>query len=303
MYKKILIALDGSPSAENVLPYARALAKRLALPVDLLEVIDIVEMARSVPAAEGLFINQLAADDARRSGAYLDAIAQSFAGVPVHCLVKQGHAADIIVETAADDKDTLIMMATHGRSGLNRFLLGSVAEKVLRGVANPLLLVRANEAARTDGEVVLKSVIVPLDGSELAETILPVVEEWAKRLDLEVILFRAYVIPYGAYSTGEGFYDPVNLEAFLARLRQETIDYLEGKTAELKRQGIEKVFYVAKEGLSADEIIKFARATPDNLIAMCSHGRSGVKRWVLGSVTETVVRHAGDPVLVLRAQS
>ena len=301
MYKKILVALDGSPSAEKVLPYARALAKKLTLPVDLLEVVDIVEMTRSVPAAEGLFINQLAEDDARRSGAYLDAIARNFGGVPVHCSVKYGHAADIIIETAASDKDTLIAMATHGRSGVNRFLLGSVAEKVLRGTSNPLLLVRATEAARTDGEAVLKSVIVPLDGSELAESILPVVEELAKKFQLEVILIRAYAIPYGAYTAGEGFYDPVNLEAFLARLRAETIDYLEGKAAQMKRKGLAEVSYVAREGLSADEIIKFARATPDTLIAMCSHGYSGVKRWVLGSVTETVVRHAVDPVLVLRA--
>ena len=301
MYKKILVPLDGSPSAEKVLPYARALAKRFAIPVDLLEVIDIVEMARSVAAAEGLFINQLAADEARRSGVYLDATAHSFAGVPVHCMVKHGHAAEIIVETAADGKDTLIAMATHGRSGVNRFLLGSVAEKVLRATSNPLLLVRAAEAARTDGEAALKSVIVPLDGSELAESILPVVEEAAKKLQLEVILFRAYAVPYGAYTAGEGFYDPVNLEAFLARLREETSDYLEGKTAELKRQGVAAVSYVAREGLSADEIIKFARATPDNLIAMCSHGYSGVKRWVLGSVTETVVRHSRNPVLVVRA--
>jgi len=301
MYRKILVPLDGSPSAENVLPYARALAKRLALPVDLLEVVDIVEMARGIPAAEGLFIDQLAEDEARRSGAYLDAVAQSFAGAAVHCMVKRGHAADIIVDTAAGDRDTLIAIATHGRSGVNRFMLGSVAEKVLRGAANPLLLVRAHEAARIEGEAVLKSVIVPLDGSGLAETILPVVEESAKKLQLEVILIRVYAVPYGAYTAGEGFYDPVNLDAFLARLRQETIDYLENKTAELKRRGIEKVSYVAKEGLCADEIIKFARATPNNLVAMCSHGYSGVKRWVLGSVTETVVRHSGDPVLVLRA--
>ena len=59
--------------------------------------------------------------------------------------------------------------------------------------------------------------------------------------------------------------------------------------------------YVAKEGFAADEIISFARKIPDNLIAMCTHGHTGVKRWVLGSVTETVVRHSGDPVLVIRA--
>jgi nucleotide-binding universal stress UspA family protein len=303
MYKKILIPLDGSETTENVLPYARALAKRLGIPVELLAVVDFTEMARSVSAADGLFLDRLANDEARRSGVYLAGISQSFSGIAARCLVKQGRAADIIVEIAAAEKDTLIMMATHGRSGLNRFFLGSVTEKVLRATSSPLLVVRAKEGTVAAGEVVFKSLVVPLDGSELAESVMPSVVALAKQLDLEIILLRAYAIPYGAYTVGEGFYDPVNLEAFMARLRQETIDYLERKTAELKRRGIEKVSYIAREGLSADEIIKFAGATPDSLIAMCSHGRSGVKRWVLGSVTETVVRHAGDPVLVLRAQS
>jgi nucleotide-binding universal stress UspA family protein len=69
----------------------------------------------------------------------------------------------------------------------------------------------------------------------------------------------------------------------------------------VKKLGIGKVSCVAKEGFAADEIISLARKSPDNLIAMCTHGRSGVKRWVLGSVTETVVRHSADPVLVIRA--
>jgi nucleotide-binding universal stress UspA family protein len=87
----------------------------------------------------------------------------------------------------------------------------------------------------------------------------------------------------------------------LARVRDEACEYLEKKVQELKKLGVEKVSCIAKEGFSADEIIKMEGDTPDNLIAMCSHGRSGAKRWVLGSVTETVVRHSGDPVLVIRA--
>jgi nucleotide-binding universal stress UspA family protein len=69
----------------------------------------------------------------------------------------------------------------------------------------------------------------------------------------------------------------------------------------VKKMGVEKVSCVAKEGFSADEIITMGCKTPDNLIAMCTHGRSGVKRWMLGSVTETVVRHSGNPVLVIHA--
>jgi nucleotide-binding universal stress UspA family protein len=86
----------------------------------------------------------------------------------------------------------------------------------------------------------------------------------------------------------------------MAGLRAETATYLAMKTEEMKRRGLEKVSFVAKEGLSADEIMTFSRHSPDSLIAMCTHGRSGVKRWMLGSVTETVVRHSGAPVLVVR---
>jgi len=126
------------------------------------------------------------------------------------------------------------------------------------------------------------------------------VAELAKTLKLSVVLFRAYSIPTGAYAGGEGYY-AVNYEELLTAMREEAVDYLEKKTEAVKKLGIANVSYVAKEGFAADEIISLARHYPDNLIAMCTHGRSGVKRWVLGSVTETVVRHSSDPVLVIRA--
>jgi nucleotide-binding universal stress UspA family protein len=214
--------------------------------------------------------------------------------------VEKGKAEQMIIETAAADKGTLITMATHGRSGIDRWLLGSVAEKVLRGATNPMLLIRATEEGKTDGGATLKSIVVPLDGSELAEGVLPAVAELAKTLKLAVVLFRAYNIPTTAYAGGEGYY-AVNYEELLTAMRDEAVDYLEKKTEAVKKLGIDNVSYVAKEGFAADEIISLARKSPDNLIAMCTHGRSGVKRWMLGSVTETVVRHSADPVLVIRA--
>jgi len=279
----------------------RSLARRLAIPVQLLGAIDLREISRNAAASEGLFLDRLLEDQSQRSAEYLGKIAKTLNGVEVKTRGQKGEAAEVIVATAAADKNTLIVMATHGRSGLNRFLLGSIAEKVLRASVNPLLLVKANELIVTAGETPLTSIVVPLDGSDLAESVLPVVTELAQKLDLEVVLVRAYAIPYGAYSTGEGFYDPVHLEALLRMLKQETFDYLERTVAAIMRKGLTKVSFVAREGLSADEIIKFARETPANLVAMSTHGRSGVKRWVLGSVTEAVVRHCGDPVLVLRA--
>lgn len=303
MYSRMLIPLDGSKTAEMVLPYARHLAASLKLPVDLLAVIDIAEMASHMAADKARFLDTMVADGERNSEGYLRGVAPSFAGANVKCLVAKGKAADTIIENADKDKNMLITMATHGRSGMNRFLLGSVAEKVLRGTSNPLLLVRAAEGASSEGSTAIKTVIVPLDGSELAASVLPAAVDLAKSLDAEIVLFRAYNIPYGAYSSGDGFYDPVNLDALLASVKDEATEYLERETEALKRKGVARVSFVAKEGFSADEIIAYARESKNSMIAMCTHGRSGVKRFVLGSVTETVVRHSDEPVLVLRGVS
>jgi len=301
MYTRLLIPLDGSKTAEKVLPYARFLAARLKLPVELLEVIDIVEIAKLLSPEKAHYLNTVLENRIQSSEQYLRAVAGTFPGANVKCMVEKGTAAEVIIEKAAADKGTLISMATHGRSGLNRWLLGSVAEKVLRGATNPLLLVKATDEAKTEGEANLKSVIVPLDGSELAEQVLPTVAELAKELKLEVILFRAYTIPLSALAVDpEGYYVATD-EELISAMRDEAVAYLEKKAEEMKKLGVEKVSHVAEYGLASDEIISFARKTPDNLIAMCTHGHTGVKRWVLGSVTETVVRHSGDPVLVIRA--
>ena len=298
MYKKILVPLDGSSVAEQVLPYARLLARGLDVPVALLGIVDATELASAMSKEKAQYFDATTEDSVRRSRDYLKKIAQTFPRGNVSFAVEKGRAEEVIIAKADADKQTLITMATHGRSGLDRWLLGSVAEKVLRGSANPLLLIRARAEAKTEGEMTLKSVVVPLDGSEVAESILPEVIEIAKKLNIQTVLFRACHVPYSAFGGGHSQYPLIN--ELLGGIKAEAREYLEKETAELKKRGFEKVSYVLQEGIGADEIISFGQRTPDNMIAMCTHGWSGVKRWVLGSVTETVVRHSGDPVLVLR---
>jgi nucleotide-binding universal stress UspA family protein len=263
-------------------------------------VVDVAELALHISAEKVRHLEKIIEHGERSSMDYLKGIAKTFPGLTVNYAVEKGRAADSIIDTAAEDKGTLITMATHGRSGINRWVLGSVAEKVLRATNNPLLLVRATEQPTAGEQARLTSVIVPLDGSELAESVLPAVTELAKKLDLEIILFRAFNIPYSIYAGADGYY-AINFDQLIAEIKDEATSYLERKAEEVKRSGVENVSFLVKEGLSADQIISLGRETPDNLIAMCTHGRSGVKRWVLGSVTETVVRHCGDPVLVIRA--
>jgi nucleotide-binding universal stress UspA family protein len=300
MYSKVLVPLDGSKTAENVLPLARFFARSLQIPVELLAVVDLAEIGRHLAADQASMIRTLVDDTTRRFGDYLERVAKNFPVGQVQCLVRHGNAAEAIIEAAAADKQTLIAMATHGRSGLDRWLLGSVAEKVLRAAANPTLAVRAKEENPTWEMATLKRIIVPLDGSELSERILPYVEGLAKNLDLEVNLIGVYGGPLITGGSGDFFYSSGQVVALIAKLRAETVAYLAMKTEEMKQKDLKKVSFSAKEGLAADEIIAMAREIPNTLIAMCTHGRSGVQRWMLGSVTETVVRHADVPVLVVR---
>ncbi len=301
MYKKILIPLDGSKTAEAVLPLARSWSTQLELPVELIAVVDTAELARSLATIERFYMNNLVDEETRRCGEYLARVAKNVFPDGCQSRLENGGAANSIIDAAAADPGTLIMMATHGRSGIHRWLLGSVAEKVLRGTSNPLLLVRPAPESRAGGQALLNSIVVPLDGSALAEQALPAVVELAKTLGLEVILFRAYGVPYDIYGAGGSY--TVNQDELGAAIGTDVSQYLEEKADVLRKAGVERVSCASKEGFSADEIIKYARGRPDSLIAICTHGRSGVKRWVLGSVTETVVRHSGDPVLILRAPS
>ena len=297
MIRRILLPLDGSMTAEQVVPYARTFARGLKLPVELLAVVDVGSLLTSIETAR--FFDNLVEQELHKSKEYLERIAERFAGSRVKRSVEQGSAAGVIIEKAAADESTLIAMTTHGRSGLNRWLLGSVAEKVLRATTNPMLLVRAVHEGKTGGEATLKSIVVPLDGSELAEHALPVVTELAKKLGLEVFLFRAYRNPYGPFMSGTGYYG-VNADELMASVRDEARNYLEEKMVELKKQGVDELSYLLQEGVAPDEIVSMGSHAPESLIIVCSHGRSGVERWALGSVTETVVRHSRSPVLVLR---
>jgi nucleotide-binding universal stress UspA family protein len=294
MYKKILVPLDGSALSEGVLPYVRSLAQPMHVPVEFLRV-----------NGAALTPNVLS----RQGGDYLETIAASFSGITdCKCTVELGDPAGTIVDHAAAQPGILIAMATHGYSVPQRWLLGSVAQKVLHGATNDLLLVRPAQGA-SSGKARLNKVLVPLDGSELAGKVLPTVSELAAYLQLEVVLVHVLIRflfgPPDAFLPMFGTNIP-NQEEIWAQASSEANQYLTGKVEQLRVQGLTRVSSVLIEGTAegaAAAILDLARKTSDNLVAMSTHGRSGIGRWLLGSVTERVVRHSNNPVLVIRAQS
>jgi nucleotide-binding universal stress UspA family protein len=297
MYRRILVPLDGSKVAEQVLPYVRYLAGKLKIPVDLLAVVDVVGMTGFMETSNARNLDDFIAENVHRSEAYLEKIGKTFTGASGYTVMK-GKPEEVVIKTAASYGDTLIAMATHGRSGVDRWLLGSVAEKVLRGATNPLLLVRATKDGKSEGETTIKRVIVPLDGSPMAEKVLPYVTALAKKIMFVTVLLRAYNLKQ-VISTFEEYIP--DWDVLEAEAKAEAKSYLGSKVRELKGQGLIDVSTRASDKEPAQEIIDLA-GEPSSLVAMCTHGRSGLKRWVLGSVTEKVVRHSSSPVLVIPAR-
>ena len=289
MVSKILVPLDGSKLAEQILPYARLFAETFAAPVELLRVHPSDSQASYWPPLP--------------NREYLKHIAARY--LPVSLRIDftetQGEPADVIVIQAKRDRDWLIAMATHGLSGMRRWLMGSVASKVVQATANPLLLVRPVEGQDPGSEIHLRTVFVPLDGSGLAEKILPRALALAKRLALETQLLRVYSLPPESYMVGDGVYmHPIAEQKEV--MRKEAAAYLDGKVDHLRAEGFPRVVATAIDGDPAEVIINLAQKTPESLIAMCTHGRSGISRWALGSVAEKVIQHSRSPVLLFRPE-
>lgn len=284
MYSRILVPLDGLPSSEAILPYARALASALNLPVELLRVTK--------------FRDALLYDENRRSMDYLKKIQRSFSpSLTIKCSVAEGEPMPIIISKAAADSGTLIAMSTGGCSAVRQWLVGSLADRVGPASANPILLVRATSDSRTTGEAALESILVPLDGSSLAESALPHAVEMAKQLKLGVALIMVYsTAPLDFVAAA---YMPAPQRAAVSSRRGAQI-YLEDTAQELRGQGLERVTWQLLEGDAQSEITKVARQMSGNLVVMGTHGRSGIGRWMAGSVTEWVVRHSGAPVVAIR---
>jgi nucleotide-binding universal stress UspA family protein len=306
--KTILVPLDGSALAEQVLPSVRMLAPILGAKVKLLQVV--LEMDPYYLAMDfelsGPFASQrgqrLNPWDVLRQSAenYLERHAAQLRAVGVETAfeVRIGAPAEIIGEVAEREQATLIAMATHGYSGIKRWALGSVADKVVHASNIPVLVVRGMEQPPT-GEPSLKRILVPLDGSALARQALPQAVGLAASIHAELILLTVHAPPLGEALEEVSSYP--RSDKLLAALRDRVLGELSGLADELHQQQV-PVTPVAAEGFPAEAIIDEATRRQVDLIVMATHGYSGLKRWALGSVADKVLHAAMTPLLLVRAQ-
>ncbi|MGB2799899.1 MAG: universal stress protein [Dehalococcoidia bacterium] len=305
MYRRMLVPLDGSELAEVVFTYAKDLAARLDLDLTFLHVCSPDE--REMLPMHRAYVERVAETVRRQSEEVQEKAGTEPGGkaVAAHGELAVGYPAEEIVRYADENNIDLIMMTTHGRSGIGRWAMGSVADKVLRASKKPVWLVRAG----IPEEIVYdkwprKTILVPLDGSEMAESVLPHVEALAKQRGpemVDVVLLRVCEYPIVPLDYAEGV--PVGwekqMEKETARCREIAHQYLAVVERRFKDVGV-TVKSEVLEGKPAEEIVDYATKNPFNLIAMATHGRSGIGRWAYGSVAEKLVAGVTCPLFLVR---
>lgn len=296
MAENILVGLDGSPLAESVLPYITSVAQALGAGITLMTVTHLPEEV--VDAKRRADLEQLLEKAELITSDYLKKIEKRFegTGVPVSSVVGVGDAANEIARYGCEHDVSLVALATHGRSGIQRWVYGSVAEEVLHRSCAPVLLIRPGDDAVPVATSV-SQIVAPLDGSPLAEAALPQAVQLARAYNVPLVLLRAvepvYVFGEPAGGIAVGFYD------ILDTLKQDAESYLRVKADELRSQGV-PVTTAVPVGVPAAQIAQHAQVHPGTLLVMATHGRTGLLSAVLGSVARRVVQQAGAPVLLIR---
>ena len=309
MYSKIMVPLDGSELANQVLPHVRLLGKAFQASIELLRVIEPIP-PDLLALLNGLSPEQVIATRIESARADLDraAILLRQDGLNVSITVLEGDSSYRIVSEGDRGQDTLVAMSTHGRSGRARWTLSSVTDKVLHSTNNPLLIITPKEGQTTTAEAKLERIIVPLDGSRLAEQVLPYVASLAGTLGLTVALVR--VTPStedynelweSTPAGGRASFHTGTYQEFSGEANERATEYLQ-RIKDGLAGGLSSVELRILNGHPALAIVGYANETQNNLIAMTTNGHSGLGHWGTGSVADRV-SGCGNPVLLVRATS
>jgi nucleotide-binding universal stress UspA family protein len=290
MIEKIIVPLDGSQTAEVALPYAEEIAGRMGCDMIIIYVREPKD--NQSPYMLQCYLERVA--EKAKSGAEKYLGESGLKEIKVEAKILTGSPAEEIVNFADRTEGAKIIMATHGQSGIGRWALGSVADKVTRATIRPVAVIRAKGAEPdVHPKGILHKILVPLDGSKESEVVLPYVVEMATKLKAEVTLLR--VLSMGYISPGTG-----HLE-MLESMRKEARDYLNKISDFLKAKGVKSDIQILEAiGDEAMEIVKYTRENYVDTTIMATHGRSGPRRWVLGSVTNKVLREGDTPLMLVR---
>jgi nucleotide-binding universal stress UspA family protein len=300
MFRKILIPLDGSVVAEQALPLALSVARRAEAGLEVVHVH--VPLAPLYTEPRPNMETPLDTRARRQARAYLEGAARRVRArvkVAVNTTFLEGVVAETLQAHAAAAGVDLIVMTTHGRGPLNRLWLGSVADELLRKSSIPLLLIRPRQAeVDLASDPVLRRVLIPLDGSPLAERVLEPALDLGGLMGAEYTLLRV-VQPVLYAAPALGGLDPGWADTGLTEeLQAQAREYLDGVAKRLRERSLSAHPVVTFDPSPAGAVLEEAQARGSDLIALATHGRGGLRRAVLGSVADKVIRGSTSAVLV-----
>jgi nucleotide-binding universal stress UspA family protein len=285
MLGTVIIPLDGSEIAERALAFGATIAEKIDIPIQLVH------------------ICRIGADEPEmaESRNYLRKVAGNLTG-RVQMRVERGRPAETIIRVAHEANDPFIVMSTHGRGGLHRWMTGSVADEVVRSAGIPVLLVRGDQKVMDPTGFPIRSILLPLDGSTYGETAIPYAVEIARAFDSTIHLLRIVDTPsaYAMLSRHmEAAITANALDEVISSMREEAKDYIENVSTRMIEQGI-TVKPVVLEGYPGEQLLEYERRGFFQLVVMATAGRSGISRVVFGSVAERMLKMGRSPVMMLR---
>lgn len=297
MFRTVVVPLDGSPFAEQALPNALGIVRRAGATLDLVHV-HVLYALPDPACGRYSFVPKLDNEHRRQEQLYLEGTAKwlsAVSPVPWTAAVVSGLDTDGILQRVQDDKADLIVMTTHGRGPLGRFFLGGVADELIRKAAVPVLLVRPRDPVPgIMPEPLLEHVLVPLDGSSLAERVLGSALEFLRLWEGRCTLLRVIEASPAATLERPNRLRPLEQEQEAARA------YLEKIAGRLREEGMGVQTRIVVAPHAAPAILEQAQTQRCDFIALATHGRGGLRRMLLGSVADKVIRGASTPVLVYR---
>ncbi len=294
MYRTIMVPLDGSRFAECALATALSVSRRTGAEVRLATVEEpLPTFAYGVDDTvmrewTGKYLNDTATRVRDRAGAGLSSG------------VLTGHVVDALESEADRCGADLVVMATHGRGVVTRAWLGSVTDAFVRRTDRPVLLVRAAgpDTPEPDCEPVYDRILIPLDGSDVSESVLSHALAFGDLFGASYTLLR--VVSYALDATSPYLPTTFQMEGSLEEARSAAEAYLEGHAARIRARGVSVDARVVVDAQPGHGILGEVAARECRLVAMATHGRGGVSRAVLGSTTDKVLRGAHVPLLLYR---
>lgn len=296
----IIVPLDMSETSETALPVAKAFVADSGASVLLVTVIDVsTEFAawmRDSTDTEDFQNEQASAQE------YLDGLASRFSGVDVQTAVRAGRPEVEILSLLDEATDPLVVMSSHGRSGFNRLLVGSVAGRIVSGAPCPVVVVRASDSGEPIPEIrSIERVLVPLDGSDFAEQALEaaLVSLESKKLHFHLVRIPETMTWQATPGLGSGAANYQMMETYMEATREEATVYLTEVAGRLEGRGYE-VTWEVRDGVISDEVVAAADEHNVDLVVIATHGRTGFRRLVMGSVAERILRDVSAPLMMVR---